>query len=279
MLRRHRVACYLGVTFAVTWGAWLGLAAMGRTVTAGFSPLYMIGLVGPLLGAVVTTAIVGGRRGVRDLAAQMLRVRVGMRWWGVAAGLPLVIAATTYIVLTAYSMFMFAPVALPTTATLGQLTGFPITHPIVLAGLLIAINGFGEETGWRGFLLPALQRRWSPLVASLIVAVIWAAWHAPAFLINANYRAMPVAMLPMFFAGLVCGSLFLTWLYNRGSGSIALVAVWHGLFNLMTGTVGAGGALAAVESTAVMAIAIGLLVRAEAGAVSDPPGHARRARA
>jgi len=110
-------------------------------------------------------------------------------------------------------------------------------------------------------LLPALQRRWSPLTSALIVAAVWAAWHAPAFLVNSNYRAMPVAMLPMFFLGLLCGSLFLTWLYNRGGHSIALVAVWHGLFNLLSGSVAARGTLAAIETTAVMVIASVLLVQ------------------
>jgi hypothetical protein len=72
---------------------------------------------------------------------------------------------------------------------------------------------------------------------------------------------MPLAMIPMFALGLVSGSLFLTWLYNRGRQSIALVAIWHGTYNLLSGSVAARGALAAVESTVVMAVAAVLLVR------------------
>jgi membrane protease YdiL (CAAX protease family) len=260
-LRRHRIACYVTITFAVTWTAWLVLAVGGTVVSAGFSPLYLLGLLGPLIGAVVTTAIVDGRAGLRDLVSRTTRLRVGLRWWAVAIGLPLAIAAATYVVLVAYSVFLLAPVELPTPRGFGQFVGFPVTNAIVLAILLIAINGLGEESGWRGFLLPALQRRWSPLTASLIVAGVWALWHVPAFVVNENYRAMPAAMLPMFFVGLACGSVFLTWLYNRGRRSIALVATWHGLFNFTTGTVAARGGLAAVETSVVLAIAGVLLVR------------------
>lgn len=260
-LRRHCIVLYLAVTFAVTWSAWLGLAASGHVVAVGFSPIYLLGLLGPLTGAVATTAIVHGTHGLRELGARMVRIRVGLSWWGAAIALPLALAAATYLVLLASSMFLLAPVELPTASAFGKFVGYPVTNPLALTIFLFAINGLGEETGWRGFLLSELQRRWSPLKASGLVAIAWGLWHVPAFLINANYRAMPTSLLPMFFVGLACGSVVLTWLYNRGRQSIALVAAWHAIYNLLSGSVAASGALAAVESTAVIAIAIVLVVR------------------
>ena len=38
-------------------------------------------------------------------------------------------------------------------------------------------NATGEEVGWRGFALPRLQARTSPLIAALIIALFWAPWH------------------------------------------------------------------------------------------------------
>ncbi len=270
LLRRHRVACFLAITFAVSWSAWL---LAGRAETGVFSPLYLIGLLGPLVGAIVTTAIVDGRDGVEGLLGRMLRVRVGLRWWAVAIGLPLAVAAVGYVIVVAYSMFLLAPVTLPSVRAFGQFVGYPATNVLALAVMLIAINGFGEETGWRGFLLPTLERRWSPLRASLIVGGVWALWHVPAFAVNASYRAMPLAMLPIFFIGIVCGSLVLAWLYHRGRGSIALVAVWHGLFDLMSGTVAARGALAAIETTTVIVIALVLVSREVFAIELDRHGH------
>src|SRR5512143_1471838 len=71
LLRRHRIICFLVITYAVTWGAWIPLAVTGYDVTIGFEPWYLIGLLGPLIGALATTALVTGRPGLRDLVSRM----------------------------------------------------------------------------------------------------------------------------------------------------------------------------------------------------------------
>jgi len=52
--------------------------------------------------------------------------------------------------------------------------------PIAL-GLQVFTGAMGEELGWRGFLLSHLERRLSPRVAALVMAITWALWHLPAF--------------------------------------------------------------------------------------------------
>ena len=67
------------------------------------------------------------------------------------------------------------------------------------------------------------------------------------------------------FLGLACDAVVLTWLYNRSGGSIPLVAVWHGLYNVVAATQAATGMLAAVVSTLIMIqgiVLIALEVRA-----------------
>jgi len=258
-LRRHPIACYLAITFAVTWGAWIPLAVTGRVATVGFMPLYLLGLIGPAIAAVVTTAIVAGPHGLRALVARMVRIRAGARWWSIALGLPLGVALVVGV--GAVTIATFGIAGLHPWADFGAFNGFPVASPLVLLVLLVLVNGLGEETGWRGFLLPHLQQRWSPLVSSLIIGAVWCAWHVPAFFVTETYRLMPPAMIPMFFVGVVSGSVFLTWLYNRGRSSILLVAVWHGTYNWLSGSVGARGALAAIESTAVIVIAALLLIQ------------------
>jgi CAAX protease family protein len=76
----------------------------------------------------------------------------------------------------------------------------------------------------------------------------------------------------------------LTWLYNGTGGSILACAVWHGLFNLATGTAAASGTIAALTSAFVTALAlliVGLELRARRR--GEPsilgPRHGRAARA
>lgn len=255
-IRQHPITLYLVLAFAATWGAWLPLLATHRVVTAGFSPLFVAGLFGPAIAAVIATAIVGRDRGLRSLVRRATQVRVPLRWWWVAIGLPLGIAAVLYAGGLLAATFGFAHAK----GDFGAFTGLPKTTPILLWPMLV-LAAFGEEAGWRGYLLARLQRRYSPLVSSLAVAACWSVWHVPAFYFVATYRDMPTSMVPMFFAGLLAGSVFLTWLYNRSRSSILIVAVWHGTYNLTSGTPGAAGALAALETTAVMVIAIVLVAR------------------
>lgn len=40
-------------------------------------------------------------------------------------------------------------------------------------------GGLLEETGWRGFLLPELQKKYTPLKAAIGVGILWSLWHIP----------------------------------------------------------------------------------------------------
>jgi membrane protease YdiL (CAAX protease family) len=183
----------------------------------------------------------------------MARWRVPVRWW-LAAVSPLV-----FLGLGLAAMAM-AGKSLPSAGDFGRFSGIPA---IGLAGVLLIIVGgaVGEETGWRGYALPQLQRRFSPLASSLILAVLWFGWHLPQFWVIATYRDFAPAQYVGMFLGLACGAIVLTWLYNRSGGSILLAAVWHGLYNLVSGTQAATGILAAVVSTLIMIQAVVLIVR------------------
>jgi membrane protease YdiL (CAAX protease family) len=55
------------------------------------------------------------------------------------------------------------------------------TFPMaLLASIFLDVGGVTEETGWRGFALPTLQNRMTPLAATLIVGLMWGVWHFPA---------------------------------------------------------------------------------------------------
>jgi membrane protease YdiL (CAAX protease family) len=149
----------------------------------------------------------------------------------------------------------------PSVGDFAVFSGLPSSLGVVgLFLVLLLVNGYGEETGWRGFAVPHLEQRMSPLAAALVVAPLWALWHLPSFFVINNYRQFTAAQVVGWFLGLTCGSIVLTWLYDGSGGSILLVVVWHALYNVVGATAAAHGTLGALVSMVVMVQAIVLVV-------------------
>ena len=93
----------------------------------------------------------------------------------------------------------------------------------------IIYGGLSEEPGWRGFALPRLQAKFSPLVSSLILGVIWAVWHAPAKFGGIGASNLSNTITEWVLIVLV--TIIFTWLYNRTKGSILVTALIHPAMN------------------------------------------------
>jgi CAAX prenyl protease-like protein len=87
----------------------------------------------------------------------------------------------------------------------------------------------GEEIGWRGYALPRLAARFGLARASLILGVIWAAWHLPLFFIPGvdNYGQS----FSVFLIGVIALSVAMAWLYVRANSSLWLVMLMHSVVN------------------------------------------------
>ena len=96
-----------------------------------------------------------------------------------------------------------------------------------------AIFAFGEEIGWRGYLMKLLKGR-KFLLAVLLIGVIWGFWHAPLILNGHNYPQHPVA--GVFMMVLFCLLLTPMLMYFRiKGGSVIVPAIMHGTFNAVVG--------------------------------------------
>jgi uncharacterized protein len=254
--RQYRPLLFVVLAYALSWGWVIPLAATGSTVVAGRGwPTQLPALAGPLLAAVLCSAAAGRRRLV-DLGRQIVRWRIGWRWWLMAVS-PALALAVVLGVLAGFGA------DLPAWSGFAGFSGLPAGWGVVgVVAAVVLVNGLGEEAGWRGYLQPTLQRRFSPLVATGIVAVVWAGWHVPQFFLIATYEDFPPAMLPVFVVGLAAGAVVLAWLYNH-TRSVLACAVWHGLYNVAGGTTAAssgGGAISAAIWTFVVLLAVALLV-------------------
>ena len=97
-------------------------------------------------------------------------------------------------------------------------------------------------------------------MAAMLIVPMWAFWHTPFFGTLSTYRGFGPMQYVGFVFGLGCGSVILTWLYNRSDQSILIVAIWHATYNLVGGATDATqGTIAAVVTTAVIIQALTLI--------------------
>lgn len=99
---------------------------------------------------------------------------------------------------------------------------------LLFATPLFLGGGFGEEYGWRGFMLPELMKKHNALYASLIIGVFWFLWHVPAFLLGDKGKSEPI--IP-FFIFVMAAAVIMTWLYYRTDQSVLLLAIFHAAVN------------------------------------------------
>jgi membrane protease YdiL (CAAX protease family) len=85
-----------------------------------------------------------------------------------------------------------------------------------------------EEPGWRGFALSRLQACFHPIIASVILGVLWATWHLPFFFFYPGWATMPVGAFYLLLVGL---SLHMTFAANLGRFSVAPPIVIHVVHN------------------------------------------------
>jgi membrane protease YdiL (CAAX protease family) len=189
------------------------ILAMLRGETSGPNPL------GPLVAALVVAGIGEGWSRVRILLGRIVRVRFGLGWYAIILGLPFVFCALAVAIMAAFG----AQISLPTASAWREL-------PDRFLFIFLFI-GLGEEPGWRGFALPRLQEKHTPVIASLILAPLWALWHLP--LLGNEF---PAPVIPAFLISLLGGTLIQTWLFNRTKGSVFAQMLFHATVN----TVGAG---------------------------------------
>ena len=210
---------YFVIAFAFTWLFW-GLAALGaRGVIPTLPGLTVIGTLGPMVAAIAITAQEGGRAGLRSLLNRVVRWRVAPIWYGVAIVGPLLLQLGAIALEVALGGQPPSLVAL-----IGAL---PIV--LLISVYMLIFVALGEEVGWRGYALPALQARYGALISSLILGVMWALWHLPVFFNpDTFYSALPFVL---FLAFIVPFAILITWVFNSTRGSVLMAMIVHAVMN------------------------------------------------
>jgi uncharacterized protein len=101
---------------------------------------------------------------------------------------------------------------------------------VLMISLFMLFLGPVEEFGWRGTLLPLVQRRVSPVWAGLFVGAVWAVWHIPAFFVG-GVPHTAWSLLP-FLTGVTAVGVVMAVVYNRTGGSLLPAVVIHWQLNI-----------------------------------------------
>ena len=163
---KNPVVAFVTLTFAISWGFWFPQIFIGREVFI----LRVLGTFGPLIAAVIVSVLQGGTAGFRKLLKPLSIWQVNVVWYIFC------IFSTALIVFTAIGIaFAMGTPQL----VFNELEKIYLVIPVFLYVLFFSV--IGEETGWRGFLLPLLQYRSGALKASIYIGIIWGLWHLPLF--------------------------------------------------------------------------------------------------
>ena len=132
-----------------------------------------------------------------------------------------------------------------------------LSFPTVLSALFFTLiqGALGEESGWRGYLLPAVEKKLGVVKGSLIVALIWSFWHSPIWFLGTGYTgAILVKYIIVFvicitsFGFIIgicyhhCKNLFVPiWIHfmlnffgETFTGSQVDLITWYAVFYLIT---------------------------------------------
>lgn len=247
LVQRHPIASFVVLAYALSWADWIPMLLRGALVVPGGSVTHFPGLLGPAIAGLVITTLVDGSPGARRLLRRMVLVsKPTLRFFAYSLS-PLVFLALALAIVVAVGR------PLPSMRDFAVYSGLPILSVPVVLVLVLLFSGYGEETGWRGYALAPLQARFGPVKGTLVLALIWAAWHTPAFWFIEGYREMGVAgMIGGFGLGICAGAIVLARVASRTDGSVLSVALWHASYNLTSATAASRGLIGAVTTSCVM---------------------------
>src|SRR5690606_34596154 len=91
------------------------------------------------------------------------------------------------------------------------------------------IIGMGEEIGWRGFVLPKLMERFSPLLSTVLIIPIWYAFHLPKIIDWSGSVHYFINML----VGIIAFGFLFTLIFIRFKEDVFLIALLHAAYNVI----------------------------------------------
>lgn len=206
-ITKKRLLIYLGLSFGMAWLIFFVFIFTGHT-WSGSTPemisLVSLGMLFPAIAHVITRAVTKEGFRLHGKDSMMLGIDLkGKKWifFLLAMFLPVV-----YSTLGDVIIWLFCPEAFGESSVS---TFVVIIYPLfaVVNGVVLSFAAFGEEFGWRGYMMPKLIELMGMPKAIIIGGIIWGLWHAPLTCVGHNF-GMDYPGFP--YVGIILMCLFCT---------------------------------------------------------------------
>jgi membrane protease YdiL (CAAX protease family) len=218
LMKKNPGLLFIVLAFIFTWSIEIpaALTKHGYTNITISKGLQIIATLAPGIVAILLSLLLGGGAGLKAFFKPILKWRVGISWYLVVLGIGILLTGVSILI---FYLFVNKPVK-------------PDTPVNLLAYLLILVffSPFWEEIGWRGFLLPNLQKKHSAFKAALIIGFVWGLWHLPIILAGNAYGDQTIYYFLIIFIGCFALSILQTWLFNC-TNSLIICILLHDAVN------------------------------------------------
>ena len=215
MSDRNQAWVFIVLVLAVSWGFEAYIIANGGV--GHFGPVWIVALM-CIPGALSILLRLVLKSGFGDVGFRIGRAR----YYLYAVAIPLLLAMLVGLASAGLDIRRFSPVSTEQLIQLG-----PVLLTVLGLGL---IGAFGEELGWRGFLLPKMMSG-GVKRPYLVCGLVWASWHLPLIAFGGFYPSdNPLLMALIYGVGIIAMSFVFSELRVR-SGSVWVAAIVHASHN------------------------------------------------
>ena len=254
-LETKRIIIYVAITFAITWlyallviypimdnenlGAIASVIAQVSVAAVMFFPA-----VGVLLTRLLT------KEGFKDcwIKPNLLKQKGNLKYYVLAyfgPGVLVLIGALIYfLVFPSEFDSGFGYIIKTLEASGATASDIPMPIPVLMVVQLVealllgpvlnCVTCFGEEWGWRGYLVPKMSKKMAGIPMVLVTGIIWGLWHAPLTIIGHNYGldypGFPYAGIGMMCLFCIVMGTFLSYVSLKTKSCIPAV-IGHGAIN------------------------------------------------
>jgi len=236
-IKKNDLWVFFTLVFVLMWpkgiaGAAYSLGLVSEPPSTILNVLYFLGT--PLVAAVIVTVVTRGQQGLKEWAKRLLRWRVGWRWVIVSLAIYPLVALVAFVIsdLASGSGWIVSTMwkagfqnLQVNAARIGLNPGNTGQIFAILVAVSFIVPIF-EEGGWRAFAIPRLQEKYSALVSSLVMGVIWSIWHLPSFSTKGtDHYGMPFLW---FLMTIISISILMVWIMNHTNQSVLMTILLHG---------------------------------------------------